>query len=53
MVPFGRAEGMHGETLLPSVLKQGNIDVFIVLKCVKFVSFFHKALLLFGFHIPK
>ena len=35
---------MHGETLLPSVLEQGKIDIFIVLEGVKFVIFFHKCL---------
>ena len=42
VVPFGRAIGMEGSTLLPAVLKKGCVDVLVILENIEFVILFHR-----------
>ena len=41
MVPLGGTVGVEGGTVLPSVLKDGQIDVFVALVDAEFVVFVH------------
>ena len=45
MVSFGRAVGVQGSALLPAVLEDGQVNVFVVLKYAEFEIFFHVPLL--------
>ena len=46
VVSFGRTIGMQGHALLPAILKNGQVNVFVILKNAEFEILFHVPLLI-------
>ena len=46
VVSLGRAVGVQGRALFPAVLKDGQINIFVILEYPKFEILFHVPLLI-------